>query len=339
MTTVTPESPAALACHRCGYDLRTQPADGVCPECGEPVAESARLAAIPVRPAWRDSDPRWRRRMLAGIWVMALLPIFAVLREFGWAAQISMPGWFDGPGGSHTLDRTFLLDWIGIDPWPTFLIGVPLLFAKERFRRRNRLDWTRRWGLLFCCLVLVLGIVFLMPVVSLVMIGIAALFFTLPLTNQPAATEWLAAIGGGYARLGLVDIDVAASSYAVAAAASLSVLVAATRIAEALRATGLRFISWLVVAPLIGYAAFNGASVVLMGIEVSAEDSLPHFPFLFSPVAIAITIARPEGSIEIDGWFDLAISWQSLNWLIVLAIALWLTVAQIRSWRPRPEPA
>ena len=67
---------ADLPCHRCGYDLRAHPPDGQCPECGASVAESRRLAAIPLRPAWRDSDPRWRRRILAGAWVLVLLPLW-----------------------------------------------------------------------------------------------------------------------------------------------------------------------------------------------------------------------------------------------------------------------
>ena len=52
----------ALACARCGYDLRATAREGVCPECGAPVAEAVRLAALPRRPAWGEADPAWRRR-------------------------------------------------------------------------------------------------------------------------------------------------------------------------------------------------------------------------------------------------------------------------------------
>src|SRR5947199_1938403 len=80
-----------LPCHQCRYDLRAQPQDGKCPECGASVAESRRLAAIPRRPAWRDSDPRWRRRMLAGMWVLVLVPLIDVLETFGWASRVPAP--------------------------------------------------------------------------------------------------------------------------------------------------------------------------------------------------------------------------------------------------------
>ena len=89
-------------------DLRAQPGDGKCPECEASVAESRRWAAIPRRPAWRDSDPRWRRRMLAGVWILVLLPLMAALQTSGWAARVPVPNVFDSPGAARTLDETLL---------------------------------------------------------------------------------------------------------------------------------------------------------------------------------------------------------------------------------------
>src|SRR5438874_8793838 len=103
----TAEMSDELLCHRCGYDLRAHPQDGKCPECGASVAESRRVAAIPRRPAWRDSDPRWRRRMLAGTWALVLLPLMDALEAFGWAAKLRMPTFSDFQG-IFTLDNTFL---------------------------------------------------------------------------------------------------------------------------------------------------------------------------------------------------------------------------------------
>src|SRR3982751_830079 len=88
MTAHTAEICADLPCHSCGYDLRAHPQDGQCPECGASVAESRRLAAIPRRPAWRDADPRWRRRMIAGAWILVLLPLTNVLQRFGWTSGV-----------------------------------------------------------------------------------------------------------------------------------------------------------------------------------------------------------------------------------------------------------
>src|SRR3982751_5743669 len=90
MTAHTAEICADLPCDRCGYDLRAHPQDGKCPECGASVAESRRLAAIPRRPAWRDSDPRWRRRVLGGIWILVLLPLLTALKAL-WPSSISVP--------------------------------------------------------------------------------------------------------------------------------------------------------------------------------------------------------------------------------------------------------
>src|SRR6476619_8383546 len=87
-----------LPCHGCGYDLRAHPPDGKCPECGASVAEARRVAAIPRRPAWRESDPRWRRRMLAGAWVLVFLPLMDTLMASGWASKIPVPTVFDYRG-------------------------------------------------------------------------------------------------------------------------------------------------------------------------------------------------------------------------------------------------
>src|SRR5205085_12688227 len=98
MTAATAESSADVPCHGCGYDLRAHPPDGKCPECGASVAESRRWAAIPRRPAWRDSDPRWRRRMLAGAWALVLLPLMDALNALGWASRVPVPNVFHLPG-------------------------------------------------------------------------------------------------------------------------------------------------------------------------------------------------------------------------------------------------
>src|SRR3954470_5857780 len=102
--TNTAETTAEVPCHDCGYDLRAHPPDGHCPECGASVAESRRLAAIPRRPAWRDSDVRWRRRMVAGAWLLVLLPLVGGLKVFGWAAALPVPSVFDFRGTVRTLD-------------------------------------------------------------------------------------------------------------------------------------------------------------------------------------------------------------------------------------------
>src|SRR5688572_1112554 len=145
MTAHTAQTSDELPCHRCGYDLRAQPPDGICPECEASVAESRRWAAIPRRPAWRDSDPRWRRRVLAGTWILVLLPLMDLMQAFGWDERVVVPAVFEVSGNVRTLDETFLRN-MGLQRTLLFCIGVVLLFSRERGRRRGKLDWTRRWG-------------------------------------------------------------------------------------------------------------------------------------------------------------------------------------------------
>src|SRR5687767_2120990 len=171
MTAHTDEMSVGLPCHGCGYDLRAHPHEGRCPECGASVAESRRLAAIPRRPAWRDSDPRWRRRMLAGAWILVLLPLMNALSAFGWASSVPVPPVFDFRG-PLTLDNTFLYHMLLYESL-VFCIGVVLLFSKERGRRRSKLDWTRRWGVICSYVVLLLSAVQVLLIAALVLAGIA----------------------------------------------------------------------------------------------------------------------------------------------------------------------
>src|SRR5688572_8914546 len=160
-------------CHVCGYDLRAHPQDGKCPECGESVEQSRRLAAIPRRPAWRDSDPRWRRRILAGAWLLVLVPLMDALKIFEWASSVPVPSPFDARIAPGTLDQSLLCDWV-YQP-VVFCIGVVLLFAKERGRRPAPLDWTRRWGVLCSYVVLLLSATQILFIGALVLVGISAL--------------------------------------------------------------------------------------------------------------------------------------------------------------------
>src|SRR5687768_10009653 len=188
MTDHNAEMSAALPCYRCGYDLRAHPRDGQCPECRASVAESLRWAAIPRRPAWRDSDPRWRRRMLAGVWLLALLPLMEALRIFGWASSVPVPVVFDFRGGIRTLDET-LFSYRAVYQPLIFCMGVVLLFSHERGRRPSRLDWTRRWGVICTYVVFLLSAAQVLFVSALVLAGVAALLQSMPPKYQPASTQ------------------------------------------------------------------------------------------------------------------------------------------------------
>jgi hypothetical protein len=148
------DTSAAIPCHACGYDVRAQSPGGVCPECNASVAESIRLAPIPRRPAWHDSDPRWRRRILAGAWLLLLMPLFATLRALKLDARIPVPTFFKVQG-PQSLDDSFIRMTYA---YLIFCVSMVLFFSKERNRQPNRLDWTRRWGVIISYCVFVFGI-------------------------------------------------------------------------------------------------------------------------------------------------------------------------------------
>lgn len=59
-----------LACVACGYNLRTQPRDGRCPECATPVADSL----LSADPAWCRSTA-WGLHFLSWVMAFSLLPL------------------------------------------------------------------------------------------------------------------------------------------------------------------------------------------------------------------------------------------------------------------------
>lgn len=62
-----------LPCVGCDYNLRTQPRDGHCPECAQPVAESLSGFIL------QGADPAWCRGTARGLyflsWIMLLIPL------------------------------------------------------------------------------------------------------------------------------------------------------------------------------------------------------------------------------------------------------------------------
>ena len=71
-----------LPCLSCTYNLRTQPADGVCPECGHAVVNSL--------PLWLQ-PPRWLRRVSAGLALLVVGPILIVIIAFAENTLIEDP--------------------------------------------------------------------------------------------------------------------------------------------------------------------------------------------------------------------------------------------------------
>ena len=57
---------ADLACVHCEYNLRSQPIDGLCPECGKPVADSLGP------PLFEAAGRPWRIRFAIGLWLLVI---------------------------------------------------------------------------------------------------------------------------------------------------------------------------------------------------------------------------------------------------------------------------
>ena len=320
---------AALPCASCGYDLRAQPPDGVCPECGEPVAKAIRLAAIPIRPAWADSDPRWRRRMLAGAWLLTLVPLVEVLRWSGWSDVPLFPDFYEPQFMWETLENTFF-SWIYA--YVAFCTGVVLLFSRERNRRRNPLDWTRRWGVLASVGVLLLGVPWFAEVTSLVLVGIASMYFTLPPANQPAVTDLFAEVGPAYLYYG-PQLSYS-GEFVLAAFSAAVVLLACVPIHTALRCSGTKHWAFVMLAPLALTALWQIAVAALYFAGTSlAGSTTPPPEFYFEPRVLVGYLSSLTGSTYPGRVPAVAFDREAAKWLVCLAIAVWLTVAQVRAWR------
>jgi hypothetical protein len=330
MATLTDEMSVGLECHVCGYDLRAHPPEGRCPECGEAVAESRRVGAIPRRPAWRESDPRWRRRMVAGAWVLVLLPLMDVLKAFGWAWSITVPTVFDFRG-ALTLDETFLSDF-GVYKTLLFCIGIVLLFSKERGRRAARLDWTRRWGVLCSYVVLLLSAAHILFIVALVLAGISAQFLSMPAQDQPGVTPLFVNMSWVYLRYGPYPGDL---SYPVRVAfSSAAILLACVPLFDALRSSGPKRLAAVLLAPLASLSLLHLAQAGRYCLESARGGDFSYsYGVYFAPDLLAGPLARVALGLNVAGselgFFIL----EAVKWCIVLGIAVWLSIAQLAAWR------
>lgn len=341
---MTSELSATVECHRCGYDLRAQPGDGVCPECAASVAESREIAKVPKRPAWGDSDPRWRRRILAGLWVLLLVPVYLLVDALlDVSARVPVPTVFDYRGGVRFLSETSLLPIVRQVLYP---VGLVLLFSRERFRRRHRLDWTRRWGVFGCYLLLPLGLVGILFIGSLVLAGIGALLMSMPLRQQPEATDFIIGLGHRWVRYAPQS-----SRWSEVALLIISmgvVLLACVPLYHALRSVGAGWMGRALLASIVGGV---GVTLVILGLHLyghSVGGPYESSYLFFHPGSLAHElIARylPHDARRLGAWGATAgiYHWAMavldlVKLLALLIITLWLTVAQVHSWRRRSEP-
>jgi hypothetical protein len=274
--------------------------------------------------------------MLAGTWILVLVPLMDALKAFGWASSVRVPNVFGFPGTVRTLDESFLCT-MGVYPPLVFCIGVVLLFSKERGRRPGKLDWTRRWGVACSYVALLLSAAQVLFIGALVLAGVAALLQSMPLKYQPAVTRLFVEVSTGYLRYGPQPSD--SSGVVLVAFSSIAILLACVPLYDALRSSGgpgPKRLAAILLAPLALFALMYVAHVgqYCLGIAgVTSTDLFRHRIYFWPELLAADLAGRPPAAAgwSVSGSVS-AFVVEATKWCIVLAIAVWLTIARLVAW-------
>jgi hypothetical protein len=265
--------------------------------------------------------------MLAGAWILVLLPLVDGLRTFGWASSVPVPTVFDYRGTVRTLDDT-LASYPGVYQPLVFCIGVVLLFSRERGRRRGRLDWTRRWGVVCSYVVLLLSAAQVLFIAALVLAGVAAIFQSMPLKYQPGATQLLVELSSGYLRYGAQPTH--SAGVVLVGFSSAAVLLACIPLFGALRSSGSKRLALILLAPLAAFALMHLAHAgwYWLGFPRAPSADVLHYGVYFWPDLLVSNVADlpPDPSVSGSGLGAFLV--EAAKWCIVLAIALWLSIAR-----------
>jgi hypothetical protein len=173
----------------------------------------------------------------------------------------------------------------------------------------------------------------------------------MPLQYQPAVTRAFVEVSSGYLRYGAYPSD--NSAVVQVAFSSITVLLACIPLFDALRSTAppgprprdpqhpqrARTVAAILLAPLALFALIHLAQAVGYGMGVLSVFFAPQFlrhAVYFWPPALIAPMAGPSAYANLPaGWAPtLGDSIMEFSkWGIVLAIAVWLSVAQLTAWR------
>jgi hypothetical protein len=274
--------------------------------------------------------------MLAGAWILVLLPLMDVLTAFGWASSIPVPTIFDYRGVVRALDDT-LLCYGAVYEQVVFCMGLVLLFSKERGRRVNRLDWTRRWGVVCSYVVLLLSAAGLFFLAALVLAGIAAVFHSMPLRYEPEVTRLLVGASTAYLWYGAHPMN--AAGVVQVAFSSIAMVLACVALFDALRSSGSKWMAAILLAPLALFSLIHLAKAGLysLGISGVAATDVYSLGIYFRPQLMARHVAGLPTSLFVSGSIFSVPVEEAIKWCSVLAIAVWLSMAQLAAWWPRKK--
>jgi hypothetical protein len=260
--------------------------------------------------------------MIAGAWVLVLVPLIDALYALGWASHVPVPN-IVGYGAVCTLDETFVGNGVVFEPL-VFCIGIVLLFSKERGRRRARLDWTRRWGVLCSYVVLIISAAQILFLPALVLVGITACFLSMPLKYQPALTGFFAKVSAGWIRYG--PQPKAISGVVLVAFSSIAILLACIALFDGLRSSGSKRAAAILLAPLALFALIHLAQAgrYCVGAAIAPSDVF-RYRVYFSPVVLRDLSAKAS----VSGGLLFV---EAAKWCAVLGIAFWLSIAQLAGW-------
>ena len=336
MTAHTAEMSADLLCDRCGYDLRAHAHDAKCPECGAAVSESRRLAESPRRPAWRDSDPRWRRRMLAGAWILVLLPLMDVLqmRSDRPSACIPVPN-----RSTVTLPCTaYARRYFCLPPAGIGCVSVAGLLHRRGAAVLERagtapqppgLDASLGRHMQLRCVARARNVAYVVYIAALVLTGIAAIFLYMPPKYQPPVTHLFIEVSTAYLRYGPHPTNITA--LVLVAFSSIAILLACVPLFDAMRSSGSKWAAAILLAPLALFSLIHLEQAATYCLYLSGLTSADVFYYLvyFRPqvlegIAGLWSVPRASG-------FEIFV--EATKWCVILAIAIWLSIAQLAAWR------